>query len=195
MNPIQLHDRFYLREQARFLHATENFQIEDPETGRILLKAEERPSGLMVRLLRILVDRHLAPLDLKVCTPAGEQVLRLRRNKPLARCPIEVFDAHDRRIGAITEKRFSALGALKVMDADRQPIGELRRRWMKWSFLPTDGPAALAEVTRSWAGILGELFYDTDNYILRFDENAPRDTNLRVLLLAAALCIDLMMKE
>jgi hypothetical protein len=39
------------------------------------------------------------------------------------------------------------------------------------------------------------LFTTADNYVLQINENVPADSPLRVLILAAVMCIDLVLKE
>ena len=53
----------------------------------------------------------------------------------------------------------------------------------------------LAHVTKKWSGIGQELFTSADNYVLEMSESVPTDNAARQLILAAVMCIDMVLKE
>ena len=53
----------------------------------------------------------------------------------------------------------------------------------------------LAQVTKRWAGIGKELFTTADNYVVSIDPTLSDKNETRLLILAAALCIDKVLKE
>jgi hypothetical protein len=48
---------------------------------------------------------------------------------------------------------------------------------------------------KKWKGISMELFTSADNYVLHISEDVPPDSEIRQLILAAVLCIDMVLKE
>ena len=50
-------------------------------------------------------------------------------------------------------------------------------------------------VSKKWAGFGKELFTSADNYMLEINETVPKDDPMRVLILAAVICIDMVLKE
>ena len=50
-------------------------------------------------------------------------------------------------------------------------------------------------VSKEWAGMGKELFTSADNYMLEINENVPPDHPMRQLIVAAVLCIDMVLKE
>ena len=52
-----------------------------------------------------------------------------------------------------------------------------------------------AHVTKKWAGIGKELFTQADNYILEINDSVPEDNPLRQLIMAAVMCIDMVLKS
>lgn len=52
-----------------------------------------------------------------------------------------------------------------------------------------------ATVTKKWNGLGKELFTSADNYILQINPQVPADNPLRMLIMAAVMCIDLVLKE
>lgn len=57
------------------------------------------------------------------------------------------------------------------------------------------GESELAHVTKKWEGIGKELFTSADNYVLQISESVPADSMVRQLILAAVMCIDMVLKE
>ena len=57
------------------------------------------------------------------------------------------------------------------------------------------GDRQLAQVTKKWAGLGKELFTSADNYVLSIDESVPAGSPGRKLIMAAVMCIDMVLKE
>jgi uncharacterized protein YxjI len=68
-------------------------------------------------------------------------------------------------------------------------------KWTSWDFRFQAGDRELARVTKKWAGLGKELFTSADNYVLQLSEEVPQDSKLRQLILAAVMCIDMVLKE
>ena len=64
-----------------------------------------------------------------------------------------------------------------------------------WDFRFMAGDSQLAHVSKKWSGMGKELFTSADNYILQIDDSVPADNPVRILILAAVLCIDMVLKE
>ncbi len=89
----------------------------------------------------------------------------------------------------------SRLAELTVLDANETPVCELKGKWTGWDFrFQTDG-IELAHVTKKWTGIGKELFTSADNYVLEISDRLPADDVARQLILAAVMCIDMVLKE
>ena len=58
-----------------------------------------------------------------------------------------------------------------------------------------NGNQELAKVSKQWAGIGKEFFTSADNYVLSIDGSIPKDNPVRKLILAAVMCIDMVLKE
>ena len=72
---------------------------------------------------------------------------------------------------------------------------QLKGKWTGWDFKFLDGNKELAQVTKKWAGIGKELFTTADNYVLQISDSVPQDDVARQLILAAVMCIDMVLKE
>jgi len=58
-----------------------------------------------------------------------------------------------------------------------------------------DGDRELAHVSKKWSGLGKEMFTSADNYMLEVSDGAPPDAPVRLLVLAAVMCIDMVLKE
>jgi uncharacterized protein YxjI len=50
-------------------------------------------------------------------------------------------------------------------------------------------------VSKKWAGLGKELFTTADNYMLAIDDSMGADDSRRILIVAAVMCIDMVLKE
>lgn len=51
------------------------------------------------------------------------------------------------------------------------------------------------DVFKKFDGIAKELFTTADNYMLTIEETVPKDNNMRVLIMGAVICIDMVLRE
>ena len=137
----------------------------------------------------------MTPFDIQVKTPDGRQVVRVTRGVSLFLSKVEVRDEQDQVIGGFKQKFFSLGGAFSVLDARDNPICQLKGKWTGWNFRFMSGEKELAHVTKKWTGIGKELFTSADNYVLEISDSVPADDTIRQLILAAVMCIDMVLKE
>ena len=52
-----------------------------------------------------------------------------------------------------------------------------------------------AHVSKKWAGLGKEMFTSADNYMLSINEEVEKNNPVRLLILAAVMCIDMVLKE
>jgi len=57
------------------------------------------------------------------------------------------------------------------------------------------GERELASVSKKWAGLGKELFTSADNYMLSVNDGVAADSPVRILVMAAVMCIDMVLKE
>ena len=82
-----------------------------------------------------------------------------------------------------------------IVDNDERELCKLTGKWTSWDFSFTAGDVELAHVSKKWAGIGKELLTSADNYILEVSDSVPPDSRVRKLILAAVMCIDMVLKE
>lgn len=186
---------FFVREHVGMFKAANNFDILCPETGEELIHCREDNLGAFTKLLRFTDYKRFTPFDIELRTPEGETLLSIRRGISIFLSKVDVFDADGQRIGGFKQKLLSIGGAFKVLDADDNEVWALKGKWTGWDFRFLAGEKELAHVTKKWAGLGKEMFTTADNYVLTINESVPTGSPGRKLILAAVMCIDMVLKE
>jgi uncharacterized protein YxjI len=187
---------FLIKEHVGMFKLTDTYDIFDPETGRKLGVAREEVSSF-VRYSRLLLSKKLMPTRINVREEeTGEIVLSIRRGVALFRPRVEIYDANGTLIGYFKSKAFSLGGAFRVYDANDNEFAIVQGNWKGWTFTfkSTDG-IEIGVVAKKWAGLGKELFTSADNYVISLNEDAPEGEIPAMLMLAAGLAIDTVLKE
>lgn len=188
-------NRLLVKEHVGFFKASSNYDIYDPESGAILMECREERLGFLTKLLRFTDYKRNTPFDIQVRTPDGKQVVRVTRGVSLFLSKVKVLNENDQEIGGFKQKFFSVGGAFSILDTSGMPICELKGKWTGWDFRFMFGEKELAHVTKKWSGLGKELFTTADTYMLEIAESVPLDSAVRQLILAAVMCIDMVLKE
>jgi uncharacterized protein YxjI len=186
---------FLVKEHVGMFKAANNFDIHDPHTGEVILECREERLGIFTKLLRFTDYKRMTPFDIQIRTPDGQQIVRITRGISLFLSKVQVLNQHDQVIGGFKQKLFSIGGSFHVLDAEDKPICLLKGKWTGWNFKFLAGDKELAHVTKKWAGIGKELFTSADNYVLEVSDSVPPEHAVRQLILAAVMCIDMVLKE
>ena len=195
MHPA-LHRNLYLvKEHVGLFKAANNFDIFDPETGEEILHCREDRLGMFTKMLRFTDYKRMTPFHVEIRTPSGEPVVEVKRGVSIFLSKVDVLDEHGQRIGGFRQKLFSIGGAFDVLGENDQPLCQLKGKWTGWNFRFLAGDAELAQVSKKWSGLGKELFTTADNYMLQISDEVPPDNPIRQLILAAVMCIDLVLKE
>ena len=196
MHPIlQRHNLFLVKEQVGMFKASNKFDIFDPNTGEQLLQCREPNISLFTKVFRFTDYKRMTPFDSHITTPQGDPVVRVSRGVSLLLSKVTVRDEADEPVGYFKQKLFSIGGAFTVLDEQEQPVCQLKGKWTGWDFRFMVGDTELAHVTKKWGGIGKELFTSADNYVLQISDAVEPDNPARMLILAAVMCIDFVLKE
>ncbi len=195
-SPLDL-KQFVVKEHVGFLKLADVFDIFDPATQVRVALAMEKPGGL-VTFLRFLVNKQFLPNKVTVTQGDENGALLFQILKPITflRSKIQVVDGSGRCLGYFKSKIFSFGGGFWVYDVSDRQIAEVKGDWKGWNFkfLSAEGKE-MGLVTKKWAGLAKELFTSADTYAVSIHEDAGTDRDRTILLLAAALAIDIVYKE
>ena len=196
MNPILKKNTFFVKEHTGIFKAANNFDVLDPESGEIILHCREEKLGFFTKMLRFTDYKRMTPFDIEIKTPGGEPVVRIKRGVSIFLSKVDVLNEANVRIGGFKQKFFSIGGKFTLLDGQDNPVCTLKGKWTGWNFkFMTDDGIEFAHVTKKWAGLGKELFTSADNYVLNVSEQVPHDSEVRQLILAAVMCIDMVLKE
>jgi hypothetical protein len=134
------------------------------------------------------------PVTLEVKDAGGGVVLRLR--KGWFRFRVVVFDGvTGQPVGTVRKQIRLGKASFDVADAGGRIVGALRaQNWRARDFAFVDpGGDELGRVTKQWRGLLTEVVTDADSYAVTFAPGS--DSSTRMLTLAAALSVDVTMKQ
>jgi len=195
MHEVLNNNVYLVKEHFGLFKAANNYDIHDPQTGEIIMECREARLGLITKLLRFTDYKRMTPFDVQIKTPEGKQIVRITRGISIFLSKVAVLNENDQVIGGFKQKLFSIGGSFSVLDAYDHPVCMLKGKWTGWDFKFMQGETELAHVSKKWAGIGQELFTSADNYVLEISESVPKDDAVRQLILAAVMCIDMVLKE
>ncbi|MBL6447150.1 RNAase [Fulvivirga sp. 29W222] len=195
MNTTLSQNLFLVKEHVGMFKAANNYDIYDPDTQQIIMNCREEKLGFFTKLLRFTDYKRMTPFHVEIKTPTGDKVLTVKRGVSFFVSTVEVFDENEKLIGKFKQQFFSIGGKFKVLDAKENHLCTLKGKWTSWDFKFVKDDIEMAHVSKKWAGLGKELFTSADNYVLKIDEKIPGDNPIRILIMAAVMCIDMVLKE
>lgn len=195
MHEVLSKNLFLVKEHVGMFKAANNYDIHDPETGQVIMHCREPKLGIFTKILRFTDYKRYTPFDIRITTPDGTPLIQVTRGVTFLRSRVNVIDETGERIGGFRQKLFSIGGRFEVLDESDQPLCTLQGKWTGWDFRFVRDSNEFAHVAKKWAGLGKELFTSADNYVLEISDSVPADSRLRQLILAAVMCIDMVLKE
>ena len=195
MHPVLAQNLFFIKEHAGIFKAANSYDVLDPTNGKTLMECREPNLGFFTKLFRFTKYKRMTPFEVVVATPQGQRVLTVRRGFSLFLSKVDVLDEKGKVVGGFKQKLFSIGGAFRVLDARENEVCVLKGKWTSWEFQFLKGDRELARVTKKWAGLGKELFTSADNYVLTISDAVKPEDDVRVLIFAAVMCIDMVLKE
>jgi uncharacterized protein YxjI len=196
MHPTLNKNLFFVKEHVKIFKAANSFDILDPDSKQVVLQCREENLGFFTKMFRFTDYKRMTPFNMEIKSPEGKLILTVRRGVSIFLSTVEVLDERNSVIGKFKQKFFSIGGKFEVLDASERPLCMLKGKWTSWDFkfVSNDGKE-FATVTKKWSGLGKELFTSADNYVLQISSEVPADNPLRMLIMAAVMCIDLVLKE
>ncbi len=195
MNSILNKNLFFVKEHVGMFKAANNYDIFDPNSQEMMMTCREEKLGFFTKILRFTDYKRMTPFNVEIKTASGEKVLTVKRGIALFVSNVEVFDENDQLVGRFKQKFFSIGGKFNLFDTNENMLCTLKGKWTSWDFRFIKDEVEFAHVSKKWAGIGKELFTTADNYMLEIDERVPENSPIRIMILAAVMCIDMVLKE
>tara|TARA_B100000809_G_C15111914_1_gene520926 strand:+ start:567 stop:1154 length:588 start_codon:yes stop_codon:yes gene_type:complete len=195
MNSILNRKLFFVKEHVGMFKAANNYDIYNPDDQEMIMSCREEKLGFFTKLLRFTDYKRMTPFNVEIKTHSGEKVLTVKRGISIILSTVDVFDENDNLVGKFKQKFFSIGGKFNVLDANENVLCKLQGKWTSWDFKFVKENNEYGHVSKKWAGLGKEMFASADNYMLEISDTVPKDDPLRILILAAVVCIDMVLKE
>ena len=186
---------YLIKEHFGILKASNSYGVYNPATGELMMECREPNLFWLTKALRFTDFKRMTPFDVQVKTEDGQRVVRIMRGISLLVSKVEVRDGNNELVGYFSQKLFSIGGRFDVFDKNDELVCTLEGTWAAWDFYFKQGEKTLAHVTKKWQGLGAELFTSADNYVLDINPEVPENSELRLLIFAAVMCIDMVLKE
>lgn len=195
MNPVLNRNLFFVKEKVGMFKAANSYDVLDPETKELILECREDNMGFFTKMLRFSDYKRMTPFEVNVKLPQGATVLTVRRGWTFFRSVVEVLDETGTVVGTFRQRMLSVGGKFDLLGPDGSLLCTLKGKWTSWDFSFEKDGVNFAKVSKKWAGLGKELFTSADNYILSIEESVAPDHPMRIMIMAAVMCIDMVLKE
>ena len=198
MHHVLNRNLFLVKEHVGFFKAANNFDIYDPQTKEQILLCREERLGIFTKLLRFTDYKRFTPFDIEV-THAQRRAHAARPPRhldlPLESRSCSTATNTARVIGGFKQKLFSIGGAFTVLDSHDQPICDLKGKWTGWDFRFMAGDTRTGPRHQKMVRHRQGNVHHRRQLHPRNLRHVPPDSQIRQLILAAVLCIDMVLKE
>lgn len=195
MHALLKQNLFFIKEHIGMFKAANNFDVLDPNTQQLMMTCREDNLGFFTKMLRFTDYKRMTPFEVEIKSASGEKILTVKRGVSFFLSTVSVLDENNVLVGKFKQKFFSIGGKFNVLDPNENVVCTLKGKWTSWDFRFMQGDTELAQVNKKWAGLGKELFTTADNYMLSVNDSVRKDDTVRLLILAAVMCIDMVLKE
>ena len=197
MDSILEKNLFLFKEQVGLFKAHNNYDIYDPKSKEMILHCREKNLNFFYKIIRIFLSdyKRMTPFEIEIKGLSDKKILKVKKGFSFFLSKIQVFDENDNVVGIFKQRLFPIGNNFDMFDESENLVCKLKGNFIGWNFkfLKDDNEVGL--VTKKWAGIGKEMFTSADNYILDIKDKVKKDSPLRLLILAAVICIDMVIKE
>jgi uncharacterized protein YxjI len=194
MHTILRHNLYFVKEHVGLFKAASNYDIYD-EQKNMLLECREPNLGFLTKILRFSDYKRMTPFEVEVTTAEHLPVFTVKRGWTIFRSVVEVFDENGTLQGKFRQRMLSLGGKFDILDEHDTLMCTVSGKWTAWEYSFQRGEQVIARITKKWAGVGKEFFTTADNYVISIDPVVSDKDEVRLLILAAAMCIDKVYKE
>ena len=197
MDSILEKNLYLFKEHLGLIKAHNNYDIFDPESKEMILHCREKNLNIFYKIVRIFLKdyKRMTPFEIEIKGLTGKKILKVKKGVSLILSKIQVYDENDNIVGIFKQRLFPFGNNFDMLDKSENLVCKLKGNFIGWNFKFLKGDSEVGIVTKKWAGIGKEMFTSADNYILEIKDKVEKDSPLRLLILAAVICIDMVIKE
>jgi uncharacterized protein YxjI len=190
-------NKFVIKERVKILSSVQKYDILDADTQEELGSAEET-IGALKKALRWVLSKQFMGTRVEVREKQDNSLLFvMRRGVYLFRSRVEVLDAQGELVGYFKSKFLTISGGFHVYDKNGTHFAHVKGRLFGFDFrflTPTDD-VELGRVAKKWRGLGMELLTSADSYYLEVSPDLADQPMAKMLIVAAALAVDLIYKS
>ena len=197
MDSILEKNLYLFKEHLGLIKAHNNYDIYDPESKEMILHCREKNLNFFYKIVRIFFKdyKRMTPFEIEIKGLTGKKILKVKKGVSFILSKIQVYDENDNIVGIFKQRLFPFGNDFDMLDKSENLVCKLKGNFIGWNFKFLKGDSEVGLVTKKWAGIGKEMFTSADNYILEIKDKVEKDSPLRLLILAAVICIDMVIKE
>ncbi|NIM68364.1 MAG: RNAase [Armatimonadetes bacterium] len=186
---------FFVKERVGFLKAANAYDVLDPATSEVIGTVQEKIPNFIIKILKFSSMKTRLPFTVEILDTDKKKLLTIKRGFVFFRSRVDVFDEYGEKLGSYQQRLLSLGGKFEIFDRSGSAVAMLSGDWKGWDFTFKDTQdRELARVTKKWAGLGKELFTSADQYVVDVSPECT-DKTLKKLVLAAAFCVDMVLKE
>lgn len=191
--------RYLVKERIKFLQGYASYDIYegDDDTPDLIGTAEEQVS-ILKQVLRWFVSKALMGTHIEIREkPDDALVFTISRGWYILRGVVEVRDSQGELVGTLRSKVFTIGGGFHVYTADGQHFAEVKGNLIGFNYriMTPDRAVELGHVSKKWGGVAKELFTSADTYAITISDDLQEQPIAKMLVLAAALAVDMIFKS
>jgi len=195
MHLLFRHNNYFVKEHVGMFKASNNYDVYDPATSQMILTCREPKLGFFTKFFRFTEYKRMTPFEVVISQPNGNPLVTVKRDFTFFRSVVYIFDESNKLQGTFRQRMLSLGGKFDILDENNQVQCTLQGKWSSWDFTFVRNEEIIARVSKKWAGMGKELFTSADNYMLAIEPTVNEQDDVRILIIAAVMCIDMVLKE
>jgi len=195
MHLLFRHNNYFVKEHVGMFKASNNYDVYDPATSQMILTCREPKLGFFTKFFRFTEYKRMTPFEVVISQPNGNPLVTVKRDFTFFRSVVYIFDESNKLQGTFRQRMLSLGGKFDILDENNQVQCTLQGKWSSWDFTFVRNEEIIARVSKKWAGMGKELFTSADNYMLAIEPAVDEQDDVRILIIAAVMCIDMVLKE
>lgn len=186
-------DHFFIDERLNLIRFANHYRLYDGEGKEIGAIRQKLSTG--AKILRLLVNKAMLPFELHIENAEGRAEAVIKRGWTFWMSKISIENGEGREIGSIKQKFRLLKPRFVIADVQEKVIAEINGDWKAWDFVITNEQnQAIGAISKKWGGVARELFTSADKYHVALHPGL-HDEKQRTIILAAAITIDMVLKE
>ena len=195
INSLLQNNSFFIKEHIGMFKISNNYDIYDTNSKKIILNSREQETDLLTKLFRFDKSTKIfAPFNLKITSTNGSRLLSVKKDWSFLYARVCVYNEKDKLIGYF--KQQNIWGGFSGIQFNAYDIKDkfLFKFKGQYNFKLVKDQEDLGSIVKKWK-TAKEIFTSADDYVLEINDAVPKNDFSKYFLLAAVFCIDMVIHE